>query len=316
MRIVQPKKWKRRSNLLWPALIMLVSACATTDNATLNNAPPDARGITPMTLTIVGEESNIRLASGNQLRNGIKDFANNSNPTNLGQLIAQLRATNQNSSGNAPAFTGISGALAYEFLNVAEEALNPSGQYDQPGKRVVVSMEGKIIHYKFYGSVGSPGNGELTVITAITSRVIPSGAGNPPPRTVGYKWEIEVQNNGFRVVSHSNNDSDPFPGTMVFSQNMLNRIKSLGFRYKLWAKGTSIVVKNVWRDMNFDWQNPNWGMALPRGNPNWRRFYQGDSASCIDMMFVRPPPPEFTDLPGPPFYCLGRCDHPSIVNSR
>ncbi len=325
----QFKKQGRYSRLLWPALIMLVSACTTTDHGTQGygpkNVPPKWDGITPMTLTIVGEESNIRLASRKQLRDGIKDFAENNNPQNTGQLIAQLRSSNMNPTKNAPGFTGVGGALGHAVLDVAEEALSPAGQYDQQGKRVVVSMEGQIKGYEFSGSVGNPGNGKLVVITAITSRVVRSGPGNlPPPKTVGYKWDIEVINNGFKVVEYDSTDpKDPFPETMTFSQNMLNRIKSLGFQYKLWAKGTDIIVKSVWRKQNFDWQNvdrPNyWGNPLPnpsQGHNKWKRLYESDSASCIDMMFVDPPPPTFNDLQGPPWYCLGRCAHPSIINSR
>lgn len=322
----QFEKWGRFSSLLWPALLVLVSACAGPgkQGPSPSMAPlhvqPRADGITPMTLTVVGEEGNVLLSSRSQLENGIKDFAEHSNThgDNLKLLITRMRNSNNNPAKQAPGFTGIGGALGHTVLDIAEEALKPAnGHYDQSGKRVVVSMEGKITHYKFTPNAADPtkGSGELTVITAVTSRVIPNGAGNPPPKTVGYKWEIEVLTDGFEVVGYDSSDpADPFPGTMTFSESMVNRIESLGFQFKLWAKGEKIQVNNIERDMNFDWDSPVWA-PLPNAGP-FKRLYESDSDSCIDMMFVEYPPEDFDDLNGPPWYCLGRCEHPAIVNSR
>jgi hypothetical protein len=98
-----------------------------------------------------------------------------------------------------------------------------AGEYDKKNS-VVVSMEGKIIHYKFTPDTQDPTrrNGELTVITAISSKkYTPSGKVSPNPKTVCHKWQIKVNNNAFKVVPHSSADpTDPFPGAMTFSQTL------------------------------------------------------------------------------------------------
>lgn len=323
MRKDQIKNWRCYRILLWPALMVLVSACQTIDQvhmSSTSSTDPDA--ITPMKLTIAGKNINALLESESELEAALKYMAEHDDgyDRNLGILIDRLMASNLNPDKSAPGFKGINGALGQEFLTIVQtEALGPSGLYDTETS-VIVSMEGQITAYEFDGSADYPGNGKMTVITAVTSRKYPS-VGRPNPRVVGYKWEIEVVGDAFEVRTHSGNPANPFPNTMTFSQSMLNRVQSLGFRYKLWAEGTNIVVQNVWRKQNFEWDRvdmPNyWGQPLPRtGNSKWKRLYESDADSCIDMMFVLEPPAKFEDLRGPPWYCLGRCQHPGIVNSR
>lgn len=316
----QFNKWGRYPSLLLPALIVLLSACATPDKMKTEDVLP-ANIPKAMKLTIGGKDINFLLDNGSRLENTIKDFAKHDNShSNLKQLIKRMRALNEETHNDdkAPGFTGIGGALGHEILGIAEEALDPAGHYDTK-KSVVVSMVGKIIDYEFTGSVGKPGNGKLTVIVEVTSKVF-RGNGRPKKKTVGYKWQIEVNENGFSVVEHSGDNSDPFEDTMDFSQEMLDRVEELGFRYKLWAEGEVIEVKNVWRKKNFTWEDANdpgyWGQPLSRTSNRWRRFYDSDVNSCIDMMFVDSPPATYADLREPPFYCLGRCKHPAIVNSR
>lgn len=326
MRRNQFKKWGGYSSLLWAALIVPLSACAATP-MDANTVPLDRADKVPMQLTIKGEDINTLLATEGNLINGIDGFAQHAgnHNKNIRKLIAQMRASNQNSAKKAPGFTGINGALAHEVLTIIEEeALLPSGMYDGR-KKVVVSMEGKVIDYGFKGSVGIPGDGKLTVIAAVTYKVIPSQGGSTP-KTDGYKWEIKVNNNGFEVHNNCQTsgacgpNDQPFPGTMEFSQTMINRVQTLGFQHKLWAKGTDIEVVNVWRKKNFQWTDAGdssyWGGRLPDASAIWGRLYKIDQDSCIDMMFVDPPPKKYTDLQGPPFYCLGRCEQPAIVNSR
>lgn len=323
MRTNQLEKRGRYRILLWSTLLVLVSACMTPDKedpGPMSSKEPDA--ITPMKLIIAGKDFNVLLESKSKLEEALGSLADHDGDYegNLGNLIDKMMASNLDPDKKAPGFTGISGALGHEVLTIVQtEALGPAGLYDTESS-VIVAMEGQIIAYEFDGNVYKPGNGSMTVITAVTSRKYPS-RGRPVPKVVGYKWEIEVVNNGFEVRTHSTNPRDPFPDTMTFSQDMLERVQELGFQYKLWAEGTDIVVHSVWRKQNFEWSRagrPNyWGQPLPRtGNSKWKRLYVSDPDSCIDMMFVNEPPAEFEDLRGPPWYCLGRCQHPGIVNSR
>lgn len=309
--------------LLWPAMLMLVSACQMVKQEVGPVASEEPDAITPMRLTIAGKDINALLENEKELQAALKLFADHDDKYdgNLGVLINQLNDSNLAADKKAPGFTGIGGALAREIVNIVHtEALGPAGLYDSDSS-VVIAMDGQIIAYEFDGSVDEPGNGSMTVITAVTSKKYPS-LGPPKPKVVGFKWEIEVVGNGLRVVEYDDSDpSDPFPNTMTFSREMLERIERKQFKYKLWAEGTDIVVENVWRKENFRWSrahNPSyWGGPLPRtGDSEWKRLYESNPDSCIDMMFVNQPPADFGDLRGPPWYCLGRCEHPGIVNSR
>lgn len=343
MRREQFKKWGRYPGLLWPAFFMLLSACATfqkdssgkmsgefgtEDHVPLLAMDHESKAVTPMKFMVNGKDFNVLLETGENLEDGIKGFAQNyGSYSNLGELVQKMRARNENTpadNGEAPGFTGIGGALGHEALAIIhDEALAAAGTYDT-NRNVVVSLEGKIIHYKFTPDTTDPsrGNGELTVITAVSSKkYLPNGMLSPNAKRVGYKWQIEVVDNGFEVINHSGNDDDPFPGTIAFSQPMKDRVKSLGFEIKLWVKGTKIIVHNVWRKKNFTWNaahnNSYWGSALDNTAGEWARLYNIDDDSCIDIMFASTSPP--TDLSGlgaPPYYCLGRCATPAIVNSR
>ena len=57
----------------------------------------------------------------------------------------------------------------------------------------------------------------------------------------------------------------------------------------------------------------------------YQGLYDVDENSCIDMMFVRftrpdpsdpPIPINMNELTAPPFYCLGRCEDPPIINTE
>jgi len=330
------------SSLLWPALIVLLTACATGPTDTKGKPPAEfghkdhiphlltthkSKAVTPMKFMVEGKDFDVLLETKESLENGIKKFAKEYGSfSNLGDLIQKMRAKNESSSNDDKAlgFTGFGGALGHEALTIIDaEAVEPGDTYNTE-RNVVVSLEGKIIHYKFTPDPTNPtrGNAELTVITAVSSRkYLPNGMISPNAKRVGYKWQLEVINNGFDVIGHSGNDDDPFQNTMEFSQAMKDRVKSLNFKIKLWAKGTNIIVHNVWRRESFNWNAANnnswWGNALDEDSDEWGRLYEQTAESCIDIMFASDNPPvDLSGLGAPPYYCLGRCANPAIVNSR
>ena len=73
---------------------------------------------------------------------------------------------------------------------------------------------------------------------------------------------------------------DPFPGTLEFDEAMLDRIELLGFEYKLWAKGTAIVIDLIEVKGEGD---PDY-VAVPASDSR----YQRTAENCIDMLFVNP----------------------------
>jgi hypothetical protein len=79
-------------------------------------------------------------------------------------------------------------------------------------------------------------------------------------------------------------------------------------RYKLWDNQTA--TSSTLRVRLARKKNPGgvW-VDLPEPNP----VYEVGPNDCVDMMFVDQPP-EFLTFP-PPFYCLGRCANPPLINT-
>ena len=274
-------------------------------------APPSYRGITPTRMIINGQRANIAIANTSLLKQALEDYRPERSPSSpvdpdLGELVEEIEAANESDTRKVPGLTGIGGVMGHAFLEAARDALL-SGNYDRQ-RRVEISLHGQIEDYSFNEADGS---GSITSVTYIDRTVIPSGSGVPKTRTRAYKWEIEIEAGGFTVVEKGSDPHAPFPGTMQFSDEMKQRIDSLGFQYKLWASGTKIKVNKVWFKPNA--KNPNW-RELKKTNPKFAKLYEPDANNCIDMLFVDRPPASLDGM-GPPFYCLGRCANPLIVNT-
>lgn len=231
-------------------------------------------------------------------------------PANLRAKINQIR------QGSSPGMTGLGGIFGDAFLDAAMNALGQGANSDDfdPGKRVKVFLSGQITDYLVNDDMG----GHIEATTYITRVMVPVGNGTPPVRTTAYRYRVEVANGGFSIVSRNDNASDgPFPGTLQFTDEMKARVELLGFNKKLWAKGEAIDVTSVEVARNYNPASPNW-QTLPQGHP----IYTPTDASCIDMMFNVPSgndadvPRNMGELTAPPFYCLGRCDHPMLINTR
>ena len=279
--------------------------------AAQRKAPPSFRGITANRMMIGGKSANIAIANTSLLRQTLEDFRPERDPNSpinpdLGELIDEIEAANESDTRKVPGMTGLGGVLGHAFLEAARNAVL-SGNYDR-FRRVEISVHGQIEDFAYNAADGS---GRINSITYIERTVIPAGNGVPNTKTRAYKWEIEVEPGGFTVVPKGTDPHAPFPGTMQFSDEMKQRIDSLGFQYKLWASGTKIVVKKVSFKANAN--NPNW-RELKKSNPRFAKLYEPDINNCIDMLFVDEPPADLGDM-GPPFYCLGRCANPMIVNT-
>ena len=86
--------------------------------------------------------------------------------------------------------------------------------------------------------------------------------------------------------------------------------------WKLWALGEEVRVTNYETRTRFG----NWAPAFPP--QRYKSIFAKDDQACFDMLFVNDPDDPNT-LPGgrlpagsgPPYYCLGRCNNPPIVNT-
>ena len=251
------------------------------------------------------------LSNENDLRTALEKIGGRSNTTiPLGQLVSDIRSDNLNSSVPVPGLTGLAGVLGHATLNEAESALRGNGTFD-PDKQVFVSVSGEIQDYEFNAGLNS---GRLEVITHVTTTPVPNNRpGRIIPRTTSYLWKIEVEDNGgggFRVFQHSGNPNDPFPGTMPFTAEMLALIQTRGYQWKLWASGTDIEIVDVLIKRGASHQ-----FTTLNNMPKYSRLFNEIADNCIDMMFISQPPAALPDNLDPPFYCLGRCANPFIVNT-
>ena len=267
----------------------------------------------PTRMLINGNPSNIAIANTKLLRKALKDYkAENvtgmgANPT-LEELKDNIIEANADSNAKAPGMSGLSGILGRVFLEAADKAISSGDNYDRQ-RRVEISLRGQIKKYAYNKADQS---GSITSITYIDRTIIPAGNNDPIVKTEAFKWEVTVEAGGFEEVFIGKKPlTDPFPGTLEFSPFMIDRIESLGFEYKLWAKGNKIRIDKVSKAININ--NDLW-KELKKTNPKYAKLYERNDDNCIDMMFVEEPPADLMDM-GPPMYCLGRCGNPMLVNT-
>lgn len=302
------------------ALVLALGACETgTSPAGAGGvgimAHLNASGIETTKLIVEGNESNIVLSNEPQIEAALAAFGGTGGATNLGAMIQQIRLSNMMPNVDVPGLTGLGGIFGNAFLDLSRQTLHGGGNgHFNPAKRVVVSLSGRILDYSYDDSTGS---GMIEAITYVTHRVVPASGQLTPAHTDAYKFKVRVDPGGYTVVPHSNNRDDPFPNTLAFSEPLKDRVESLGFRHKLWATGTSIVVEEVRLDQNYNPNLPHTPNWLDLSNiPKYARLFQTSDNSCIDMMFVDFPPATFGELEAPPFSCLGRCADPLLINTR
>ncbi len=222
-------------------------------------------------------------------------------PDNLGQLIRQIR------SANPAALKGIGGVGGEMFLDAAKAALRGNGQFNAQ-TNVQMIMSGQILDFSFDSITG---NGHITSATYIDTVV---AGGTVMPRRETFVWQVTVTkdasepNSGFSVRANEGGN-DPFPGTIQFPPEMIPGINA-NFPFKLWAKGNSITVNNVWYR-----PNPNANFQYVDDHHRYKELRLSGPGNCIDMLFAATPPATLADLIAPPFYCLGRCDRPLLVNT-
>jgi len=300
-------------------LALLLSACARQQVTTLVPTSESSSKISKMQVFFKGDdpttwptpiEFHEALLHEDILRKTLGIYGDFPKSLSLHDLITHIRNTNQRESGQVPGLTGLGGVYGHAFLDLAERALR-NGEFDTT-QQIVVSVFGQITHYEFHKNPKNAmkGNGKLEVITYITWAQVPSGSALSTLQTDAYRWKLRVVDDGFHIVPHSGNATDPFPNTMDFTPEMLARVKVRGYKYKLWAKGKVIKIDLVELKKG---TSPSW-VTLSETDPMYKSLYAEIDENCIDMMFVHEPPMTLGGLK-PPLYCLGRCKSPLIVNT-
>lgn len=190
-----------------------------------------------------------------------------------------------------PALRGLAGFEVREQLEVAVAPVDA---------QLSKTFAGKIRAYLFNENTGA---GYLEVETRVTTRVQ-----GTPVSVDRYYWWIAVGaagGDGFTVHERQDSQPDnPFPGTINLPAEAKafdnpDGIWQRGLDHKLFAQGETIAVLAVTRN----------GRLLPPDDP----VYSTSPASCIDLLLRGYPPRE--TLPEQRAYCLGRCEHPMILNT-
>jgi hypothetical protein len=196
-----------------------------------------------------------------------------------------VKAKRGNTEGLSKALTGIAGFSVRQLL---EAHLTRQAQ----------KIKGKIRHYYFNDTLKS---GCLEVDTVVG--------------TDCYSWSIAVLPGTFEVVKRDESARpdpgnpaaplrQPFPGTLDLPEEALKPdnpqgIWQRGLNHKLWARGKGIKVLGIIKN----------DVLLSPEDP----LYVSNDDSCIDLMFACSPPESV--LPPQRAYCLGRCEHPAVVNT-
>lgn len=224
--------------------------------------------------------------------------------------------------GDVTAFRGVCGFSTAEFaravLNRTEKRMTRGlvGDY-------LVEFDGNYRKNDFSYEQTWPGHLTVDMKTETYSKI----GGRETlieDRTEILQWHIEVvkdeTHDGFEVRRRQGDPNDPndpnypdnpFPGTVFFPDESLDPTNKhsvwyRGLDHKLWAKGTEIVVHDVFRRI---------GDRPVERLPDSHEFYRTCEESCIDLMTRGFPPAYRIDFPEQSGYCLGRCSRPYIINS-
>jgi len=338
----QLKKRGRFSILIFLIGIMLfLSACAQTGKDGLNkdtsikfhtktftSTNPVFPVDTKITIGSSAKSANETLQEEENLEQVLSDYG--AVGANLKQKIENL----QNANGNAT--KGLGGIYGHIFLEDAKKRLK--GPNWNSKVSVAQDVRGQITNF-YRDEITKAGLFHVTTLVT-TTLITPGNPSNPP--TIGkdaYHWQVEVASEGFQIHKNCHKfmsemcdpndptDKQPFWKTeMELSDDMLNEVVGRNFHYKLWAKGDVIEVKNVYKynknipgttiPVDPSIEPDDWDRLDDSDGSPYSGLYAESPESCIDMMTVGIPPTSMSNLPPLPFYCLGRCEQPMIVNSR
>ena len=252
-------------------------------------------------------------ATDANFRIALSRLGENCTTGNLRSCIARLQAQN-NGKGSAK-FDSLGGIPTHAMLEVAESALKENGSFK--GKPKDFSITGEI-RQKCLDVDETPGyeykrdDEELTLCVRTVTSVNKGG------KKLAIEMLVKASSAKFdtKDLTKLNN---VFPEAGAATGIWVDWGTAAGFQSKLYAKGTDIIIEKVWVDKNYDPQSPDFELVPETGNKlkKYQALYDTYAHTCIDMMFSMNEPPR--TLPSdakPPYYCLGRCKDPMIINTH
>ncbi len=306
----------------WATSIAAMAAILALSACTIKRELPSAGDTVDLGVFVNGQPLDKFLSNPEETNKVLSElfgpgFAGDEGRDKLRELLQSL--DNSRPLGGVTAFRGICGFSTAEF---ARAIVNPNEVRETRGLigDYLFEFDGNYSKSKDGLKYNGMWPGHLTVdMKTETYKIVGGQKILIRNRTEILQWHIEVvqdaRHDGFEVRLRQgdakNNPNDPFPGTVVFPPESLDptndfSIWARGLDHKLWAKGTEIVVHDVIRWI---------GDLPPERLPDTHEFYRPCKESCIDMMTKGFPPVFRIDFPEQSGYCLGRCDHPFIMNS-
>ena len=272
------------------AAIVALAVCAQVNIANaLEECNFDVTGL-PASPELMGQYVNSLPPGGDRARDILMDGAALENAIDqMGGTGANLAAKIQSIRGN-PFASGLAGVSVRSFLRAAHHTLQGANFGHSIADYTTV---GQLEAYHYDSS------GESCLRVRMTTR---AERGNGTDVTFVYRWTVFGD---FQDALRNNSDSNNvFPTAMAVQ---ISAAMAGSFDHKLWSKGTMFRVTKVDRKIG----NGAF-VTLPETHP----LYGTTAESCIDMMFVGVPPETLPPGATPPFYCLGRCDNPPLINTK
>lgn len=245
-----------------------------------------------------------------------------------GNLKARINGLLNNPSDK---LAGLGGIQSRAALEAALVTLDNSGDFQGPlsSFSVVGQIQDEVDgETGFYFKPGEPMHIWVEMITTAT-RTLPNGG--EKSKSWAERFRVEVPANAMVVEYKSGSGGDVFPafGGAAFP---IPSGMATGFDWKLWAVGDAVQVTDYWIDRNVQ---PGTDPSYPPGQrydqnnhpANLANVFASDEDACFDMMFAKNPALDVSqggaldngELPAdsePPYYCLGRCAAPPIVNTK
>ena len=312
------------------AALLLLTGCTDADGQ------PTTGGDTPPVAGSPFAEQELRLlVSGASLTSAARDNRK------LDRLLETFGESGRNGNAlaridrllNAPSpkMRGLGGGQIRTALKALKATADAGGGF--AGPLASVSVRGQIQQSVdgeagFYFVPGQPMHMWVQMITVATR--------GDKTESIAEMYRIEVPANQTVVEARAGANGSVFPAfaDAAFSipAQMAKRDDGTMFYYKLWAVGRDVQVTQYWVDNDYNSSTgPNWTKYtlsdIGRVPQNVRSIFDKDDDACIDMMFVLNPARDVADggaldagrLPAnakPPYYCLGRCKNPPVVNTH
>lgn len=306
------------------AFVLALGACAQieskmADVGLATTASPFAE--VDMKLKIAGANLDDDVKSRDRLNGMLNRLGAPGASTPKGRINALLRNPNKQ-------LKGAGGIQARTAAAAAAVALNAQGRFQ--GGFTSYSVKGQI-----QSAVGNesgfhfvPGEPMHIWVQMITTASRTTG---PDPVSFGRAemFRVAVPAGAMHIEQKTGPDNNVFPifGAVAFP---INAQMADVFNYKLWAMGTDVRITDYWIDRNYNSASgPNYTEKYTASNApaELQSIFEADPDACFDMMFELNPGLDVSDggalnngnLPStaePPYYCLGRCANPPIVNTR